>query len=256
MEKISEISIWCQGVKNLTQTRCSNRAIKGGMYCNLHLPDSPLVCQGIKRNGTKCKAFKRKGLDFCCPEHDPAKEPTTDPLDFRFTNLRKNRMDSVLEYRNNMDLYSDEKIDMKKDARRLHLDHHVELNLGRDAYDSLKGNGMKSQDAERLKSNIKVTFNKNFNLSFTDETVNMKKTAAMQNFADAYKTDNLKGGLEDYVLESFHMATRGKTSRIIAEVITSFDLVINHMRDNYGTTTSNTLYVEKLEDMFAAMKLA
>lgn len=255
MKKTSTVKNICQGVRKGTTIRCKKYAIKGGEYCELHIPDSPFVCQGFTRTGAKCGAAKEEGSDYCCEDHNPANIRSTDPAIFRIPGLRASRMNAVLEYRNNMDLYSDEAIEIKKDGNRIHLDHHVELNLGRDVFDSLRKNDLNTEDAEKLKSDIKVTFNENFNLSFTDEKVNMKKTAAMQQFADAYKADEVKGGLEYYVLETFHMATRGKTSRIITEVTTSFDSVIDHMRNNTSTTRSNELYVEGLADMMTAMKL-
>jgi hypothetical protein len=251
-----ETTVLCQALKADNISKCRNFALKGSTFCGIHLPDSPYVCQGTTRDGRKCKARKAKKSDYCCKDHDPSNERSTDPSIFRIPDLRNDRMSAVMEYRNNMDLFSQELIDMDKDADRVHLEHHVEMNLGRDAYDSLRPTNMKLVDAEKLRDNIKITFNENFNLSFTDRTVNQKKTAAMQNFADDYKADKVKGGLEYYVLESFHMATRGKTANIIKEVTNSFDSIVDHMTNTHETSNTNTLYVEKLEDMMAAMKLA
>ena len=121
----------------------------------------------------------------------------------------------------------------------------MELNLGRDAFDRLKY--LKKSESDLLKSSIKVTFNEDFNLGLTEDQINLKKTSAMQKFG--------LDGISFYLTESFQMATRAKTSRIIGEVTTSFDLIRSHLTDNNPTSSVLINYDTELEGIMESMRL-
>ena len=255
MTSIDIISPFCTEIKLSNGRKCENYAVKGSKLCHQHTPKSSAICAGYTRKGNKCKAYRKSGSLYCRPDHDPSQIRSTDTYVFRVDGLRKEMEAKILFYRKEKDLFTDEPIDIwKNPIQSYHLDHVVELNLGRDVYDKQKN--LKKLDSDMLRRGITHTFNQDFNLGLTLEQINLKKTSAMQKFGQAYKMNDVhKDGISFYLTEAFHMATRAKTSKIIEEVTTSFDLIRSHMTDNNPTTSVFTNYDEGLEDLMRSMRI-
>ena len=167
---------WCQAKKKNGE-KCKNYAIKGGTFCHCHNPNDETLCAGTKRDGTRCRKGHRKNSLYCSDDHDPEFERSSDPSYYRISGLRDQRLAQVLHLRGNMDGFTGDAIKVwEKPIQNYDIDHVIEINLGRDMFDRLKD--IKQSDSNRLKSNIKTTFNQNFNLVVTEMPVNMAKTAA------------------------------------------------------------------------------
>ena len=252
-----ELPTFCTYIKTDNSSTCQNLAIKGSIYCNLHIPNSSFICEGVKRDGTKCRAFKRKNSRFCRPEHDPDILRSTDPLDFRESNLRTDsRLSSLLLNQRCRDCYSDEMIkDWKKPMSKKQIDHYFELNLARDAYDCLRTKHV-SEELDQLKVDVRHTFNQEFNLGLTDEKINQSKTSAIQNFANDYKTNSVnEEGLKFYLRNAPEIRTRGIVSKIINKVTTSVDLINEHFTTNVKDSTIKDNYLNEIEEMVKTWKL-
>jgi len=246
---------WCQAVKK-NGKKCGNYAIKGGTLCHSHTPNDETLCAGTKRDGTKCCKPHRKGSLYCTDDHDPAFVRSSDPSYYRISGLRDHRLTQVLRSRDYTDGFTGDKIEPeKKKLQGYDIDHIIEINLGRDMFDRLKE--IKKSDANRLKDDIKVTFNQNFNLIVTEMPVNMAKTAAMQKFALAYRKDDVnKDGIKHYLRESFvERTSRNEISRICEEVITSGNLIKDYMNDNFNSSKVVESYVSEIEDMMVALRI-
>lgn len=255
-KSIEDIPDFCINIKPDTGRKCSNYAIKGGSYCKLHLPNSPYVCAGFKRNGIKCKAFKRKDSLYCCADHDPDIERSTDPLEFRVGNLRSSKLSKILRIQEDKDCFSDEVIETwKKPIDNYHIDHFFELNLARDAFDRMRKDVTK-RESMKLKDDVKITFNQEFNLGLTDEKINQSKTSAMQSFATDYKSSSVdKDGIRFYLRNSPNIRTRGIVSKIVEKVTTSVDLVKDHFTNNVEDSPAKISYLTELEEMVETWKL-
>ena len=249
------ISPFCTEIKSSNGRKCENYAVKGSTLCHQHTPKSSVICAGYTRKGTKCKAYRKSGSLYCRIDHDPNETRSTDTSEFRIGGLRESKEAKILLYRNQLDPFTEKPIETDKvSIQNYHLDHFVELNLGRDAFDRLKY--LKKSESDLLKSSIKVTFNEDFNLGLTEDQINLKKTSAMQKFGLAYRMNNVhKDGISFYLTESFQMATRAKTSRIIGEVTTSFDLIRSHLTDNNPTSSVIVNYDTELEGIMESMRL-
>jgi len=246
-----EFSVFCTYIIAENGSKCQNIAIKGSIYCNLHMTNSTYVCEGLKMDGTKCRAFKRKGSRFCRPEHDPELERSTDTLEFREPNLRNiSRLSSLLLNQNNRDCFTEEIIKTwKNPGDEVHIDHFFELNLARDLYDRIR-NKHDPTELSDLKSNVKDVINKEFNLGLTDEKINQSKSAAIQNFANDYKSESVdKDGLKFYFRNAPKIRTRGLVSKIIDKVTTSVDLITDHLTNDLKDTSSKADYMLQLEEM-------
>ena len=246
---------WCQG-KRKDGKKCSNYAIKGGTFCHCHTPNDETLCAGTKRDGTKCCRGHRKASLYCSDDHDPEFVRSSDPSYYRVNRLRDSRLTQVLHSRKNEDRYTGDAIEVwKKPIQNYDLDHVVELNLARDMFDRLEN--VKQSDSNRLKANIKITFNQDFNLVITETSVNMAKTAAMQNFALAYRKNEVdKDGIKHYLRESFvERTSRNEISRICEEVTTSGDFIKDYMNSNFNSSKIVESYVAEIEDMMVALRI-
>jgi hypothetical protein len=72
-----------------------------------------------------------------------------------------------------------------KPIQTYEIDHVFELNLVRDLFDKMRI-GHKSE-TNKLKNDLKITFNQDFNLALTDQHLNLAKSSAVQSFASDYK---------------------------------------------------------------------
>jgi len=251
MESKIENNWQCQGL-TLSRNRCKKFKFKEYNFCQYHIPDSPYLCEGTKKDGMKCNSLKREGSDYCSDMHDP-ELGMTDPLIFREVDLRKNKLTIILRNQNETDFYSKEPIDIwKKPIDRYHIDHIAELNLARDVFDKLKVSHRSESD--QLKANLKTTFNQDFNLALTDEGINQAKSAAIQSFATAYRHNDIhKDGLKHYLRKSSHRPTRAVVGNIAEEVQCSLIGVTDYIFEEYEKNDVNDAIIEEVENMMDKM---
>lgn len=256
MENTCEATLFCQAI-TVKGKKCKSFSIKNSTFCDCHNPSNK--CQGTKRDGTKCLGRKRIDSDYCCDDHNPLIERSTDPLDFRQINLRQEMIGKVLWKRNHVDPYSNNVIKAwEKPISGYHLDHVFEINLAREVYDGLRHvKAISADELDNLKRTIKITVNQEFNLALTEEKINLGKTAAMQNFALDYRKDTVNNdGIKHYFRQSAQTRlTRGNVSNICKEITISVDSISDHIAEINEDEKTTDLYLNGLEDIMESLKI-
>ena len=147
-------------------------------YCKLHDPRA-LLCGHATKSGSPCKLIASE-----CPHHGEHRIPMGDrtkPSIFRVENLRFDKWDAVKEYRDGLDVYSNNMKVGEVTNQDQQVDHVTELHVIRDNFDLIQKQGTgfqkKKQDlANLLRSNI---VNEVENLNTTAErsiSINVKRS--------------------------------------------------------------------------------
>jgi hypothetical protein len=228
--------------------RCHNTGIadKDYLYCRFHSPPPEIeypICQGLKRNGSPCRAQVRHPRcgKYCRDDHDPTLERSTDTADFRIDGLRGERETAVLEFRDSMDIYTGMKV---VDTVQAELDHSLELQCGRDCYDRVEGR------TACLKNKIKVGMNENVNLNFTSKEINYLKFRGVNSFCNDYKCGTVSDEGLMFYLQNAHKddnkLSRRVTGAIAKEMVLSYDgVVAGFEQENWD----QSLFCDHFHDM-------
>ena len=264
MEEIeaNDISLFCEGYKSKGNgnkskfNKCWKHAVKGSTFCEHHMPNSPFVCEGFRSNGKRCLQLKKAGKSFCCNEHDPCFVLETKPSEFAIKDLVIRKEPWLLLKQKVRDCYSNEVIKLyeNKPLKEMKVDHFVPLELAANVLDKLPN--LKRSDETRLKSAIKDTFNQEFNLGLTAKDISEDKFAAMQHFSIDFKRNKVnEAGINFYLTESFTMARRSITSKIIKEVTTSLESCRDYLTENHETSASIDNYVNGIDDLMDSLHI-
>jgi len=260
--EVNDISLFCEGYKSKGYgskskfNKCWKHAVKGSTFCEHHMPNSPFICEGLRTNGKKCLQLKKKGSNFCCNEHDPDYVHETNSSEFKIKDLPTQKEPWLLLKQKVRDCYSNEVIKLyeNKPLKQMQVDHFVPLELAANVLDKLPN--LKRSDEVKLKVAIKDTFNQEFNLGLTAKDISNDKSAAMQHFSIDFKRNKVnEAGISFYLTESFTMARRSVTSKIIEEVTTSLDCCKEHLTTNHETSSTIDSYINGIEDLMDLLQI-
>jgi hypothetical protein len=227
--------------------RCQILSVHG--YCQYHFP-----CHGRTRGGVDCNAHvrgERFGRShYCCDDHDPANDRSTDPSLFRMENLCVERNIAVSEYRAGKDAYTDENIE---DLPAKDCDHVFEIHWARDVYDkSIKHVGGSSI---LVREQIKKSINAVENLNFTTPETNKIKFDAAYSFAQDYKGGNVdQTGITHYLVADKRL-TRKVTRNIKCELETSYHSFVDSVERDAGEDRIVGEFLDICHDMSVKMQL-
>ena len=180
-------------------------------------------------------------------------------MEFRIGNLCNDRAKAVLMYRDNRDAYTAGAVTAL--GRRKQLDHVLELNVVRDAYDLIKPVGTGFQARNRaLKQVLTTVANETENLNFTTRDINHIKTIGVQQFQHDYlhASGNVDLGLVHYLREATSTESEGQrlrrsvTAKIADEFVKSYNSIedsLQHEDDLQGQI------IDLLHTNMAAMRL-
>ncbi len=166
---------------------------------------------------------------YCCDDHDPACNRSTDPKIFRDPELRQRVGSAVAEQRNHRDDYTGSPL--SANWAHIELDHVIEIQCARDCYDIVLRRH--SEDQGHMQNAIRSAINTEKNLNFTTKEINSLKYEAIASFLEAYKENSHHGsspaGISSFLLEAYSKKYHGKklsrtqTSNIKREIVKSYE---------------------------------
>ena len=150
----------------------------------------------------------------------------------------------VLEERSRVDAYTQKSVvvqdqDTVQLIDGLELDHVLEIQVLRDAYDNVIQTWKpRRTQAQALVQESREAINVSGNLNFTSVAINTLKCEAVQEYLHQYKsqpigdrsTNNLHG-IHEFLLKSRETKklSRATTRRLTHEIIRSYDHVLDHL---------------------------
>jgi len=157
----------------------------------------------------------------------------------RIFDIRKEKSKEVVDYRGRKDAYTDEFLPLS--FTRFELDHVVELQQARDAFDSIAPQGTNFSFRMKIaKEDVKNACNIVENFNMTSCETNQLKFQAIYAFQEDYKTGErqLENGLIQYLLDAHSPMFPEKrglprdVSRRIQQVLfDSSDAIIDELQD-------------------------
>jgi hypothetical protein len=161
------------------------------------------ICRGFKPNDQPCGSYqKRDGSGYCSFRHNPLLNgDITKPILFRLDDLRKNKGDVILEYRDNKDIHTGDEI---KDLSDFHLDHLTECQMFSCGVDSITKTGT---SFSQMKSNL-IGFCREYivstddNLGFTESQLNIHKAKGITGYIEDLKSGKKTSELVKYLIKS------------------------------------------------------